>query len=146
MYVGGNSTQQVGVVVKSLTGTHPNPTTVSRVYHTLEAEYTVWKQRPLAAHYPYAFADSTYFSVIYEQEGVKMPVLAVMGISPTGEREMLALPRATTKTRWPGKTYSKTSSKWAGAGGSLDYGWQSSHAQCHCLQVPDRAAPTLWYP
>lgn len=89
MYVGGNSTTQVGAVVESLTGSHPSPATVSRVYHTLEAEYTTWKQRPLAAHYRYAFADGTYFSVIYEQEGVKMPVLAVVGITPTGEREVL---------------------------------------------------------
>jgi transposase-like protein len=89
MDVGGNSTAQVGAVVESLTGSHPSPATVSRVYHTLEAEYTTWKQRPLAAHYRYAFADGTYFSVIYEQEGVKMPVLAVVGITPTGEREVL---------------------------------------------------------
>lgn len=89
MYIGGNSTEQVGAVVESLTGTQPSTATVSRVFHTLEAEYALWKERPLAAHYQYVFADGTYFTVIYEAEGIKMAVLAVVGINLAGEREVL---------------------------------------------------------
>lgn len=89
MYIGGNSTEQVGAVVESLTGTQPSTATVSRVFHTLEAEYAVWKERPLATHYQYVFADGTYFTVIYEAEGIKMAVLAVVGINLAGEREVL---------------------------------------------------------
>jgi putative transposase len=89
MYIGGNSTEQVGAVVESLTGTQPSAATVSRVFHTLEAEYAVWKQRPLATHYQYVFADGTYFTVIYEEQGIKMAVLAVVGINLAGEREVL---------------------------------------------------------
>lgn len=89
MYIGGNSTEQVGAVVESLTGTQPSAATVSRVFHTLETEYAVWKQRALAAHYTYVFADGTYFTVIYEDQGIKMAVLAVVGINLAGEREVL---------------------------------------------------------
>lgn len=89
MYIGGNSTEQVGAVVESLTGTQPSTATVSRVFHTLEAEYAVWKERPLATHYQYVFADGTYFTVIYEAEGIKMAVLAVVGINLAGEHEVL---------------------------------------------------------
>jgi putative transposase len=89
MYIGGNSTEQVGAVVESLTGTQPSTATVSRVFHTLEAEYAAWKERPLAARYQYVFADGTYFTVIYEAEGIKMAVLAVVGINLAGEREVL---------------------------------------------------------
>jgi transposase-like protein len=89
MYIGGNSTEQVGAVVESLTGSQPSAATVSRVFHTLEAEYAVWKQRPLATHYQYVFADGTYFTVIYEDQGIKMAVLAVVGINLAGEREVL---------------------------------------------------------
>jgi transposase-like protein len=64
----------VGQVVETLTGTHPSPSTVSRVFHTLEDEFQTWKNRPLAAHYVYVFADGTYFTVIYEDEGQKMRV------------------------------------------------------------------------
>lgn len=90
MFVKGVSTAKVGQVIETLTGSQPSASTVSRVFHTLEAEYEQWKQRPLSARYAYAFADGTYFSVIYNSEGCKMPILAVMGIGQTGERELLA--------------------------------------------------------
>jgi transposase-like protein len=90
MFVFGASTLRVGQVVETLTGTQPSASTVSRVFHTLEAEFTAWKTRPLAAHYVYVFADGTYFTVIYDGEGQKMPILAVIGINAAGEREVLA--------------------------------------------------------
>jgi putative transposase len=90
MFVKGVSTAKVGEVIETMTGSKPSASTVSRVFHTLEAEYTQWKQRPLAERYAYAFADGTYFTVIYNSEGCKMPILAVIGIATTGEREVLA--------------------------------------------------------
>lgn len=39
---------------------------------------------------PMRQADGTYFTVIYNGEGCKMPILAVVGIATTGEREVLA--------------------------------------------------------
>lgn len=90
MFVYGTSTTRVGEVVETLTGTHPSPSTVSRVFHTLEEEFQAWKTRSLAAQYVYVFADGTYFTVIYDGEGQKMPILAVIGINAAGEREVLA--------------------------------------------------------
>ena len=89
MFVGGVSTRKAGEVVESLTGSKPSPSTVSRVFHTLEGEYEAWKTRPLEERYEYAFADGTYFTVIYDGEGHKMPILAVIGINVTGQREVL---------------------------------------------------------
>jgi transposase-like protein len=90
MFVKGASTAQVGEIVETLTGVKPSPSAVSRVHQTLQAEFDAWKQRPLLTHYLYLFADGTYFTVIYDAEGHKMPVLAVIGITPTGTREVLA--------------------------------------------------------
>jgi putative transposase len=90
MFVGGVSMAKVGQVVETLTGSTPSASTVSRVFHSLESEYAEWKQRKLAQRYAYAFADGTYFTVIYNGEGCKMPILAVIGIAETGEREVLA--------------------------------------------------------
>ncbi len=90
MFIGGVSMTRVGEVVETLTGTKPSASTVSRVFHTLESEYEQWKTRPLAERYVYAFADGTYFTVIYNGEGCKMPILAVVGIAETGERDVLA--------------------------------------------------------
>src|SRR2546421_2026079 len=90
MFVKGVSTEQVGEVIETLTGSKPSASTVSRVFHSLESEYEQWKMRTLAERYVYAFADGTYFTVIYNGEGCKMPILAVVGIAETGERDVLA--------------------------------------------------------
>ncbi len=90
MFVKGVSMEQVGNIVETLTDVHPSPSTVSRVFHTLEEEFEGWKTRCLKAHYLYAYADGTYFTVIYDQMGCKMPVLAVVGIDDEGQREVLA--------------------------------------------------------
>jgi putative transposase len=89
MFVQGVSMVRVGEVFEGLTGSQASPSTVSRVFHTLEGEFEAWKQRPLAAHYVYAFADGTYFSVIYNGEGHKTPILAIVGINQAGHREVL---------------------------------------------------------
>jgi transposase-like protein len=90
MFVQGISTAQVGNVIEVLTGSHPSPSTVSRVFHSLEEEFEGWKNRKLKAHYLYIFADGTYFTVIYDAEGCKMPILAIVGIDEDGRREVLA--------------------------------------------------------
>lgn len=90
MFIGGVSMTRVGEVVETLTGTKPSASTVSRVFHTLESEYEQWKTRKLSERYLYAFADGTYFTVIYNGEGCKMPILAIVRIAETGEREVLA--------------------------------------------------------
>jgi transposase-like protein len=90
MFVSGGSTAQVGQIVEKLTRTKPSPSTVSRVFHGLEDEFENWKKRQLAPEYLYIFADGTYFSVIYGNEGHKMPILAVIGITVEGQREVLA--------------------------------------------------------
>lgn len=89
MFIAGVSTRRVGQVIESLTGSQPSASTVSRVFHTLESEYEAWKKRPLEAYYDYAFADGTYFTVMYDNEGHKMPILAVIGIDLTGNRSVL---------------------------------------------------------
>lgn len=89
MFVQGVSTEKVGTIVETLSGSHPSPSTVSRVFHSLEEEFASWKKRPLQAHYLYVIADGTYFSVIYDGQGVKMPILAAIGIDVTGKREVL---------------------------------------------------------
>jgi transposase-like protein len=89
MFIKGVSTEQVGNVIETLTGNHPSASTVSRVFHTLEGEFETWKKRPLQGHYLYVFADGTYFTVIYEETGCKMPILAIIGIDTEGKRDVL---------------------------------------------------------
>lgn len=90
MFVRGVSTAGVGTVLEALTGLSPSPSTVSRVFHSLDAEFERWKTRPLKAHYLYAYADGTYFTVMYQADGCHMPVLAIVGIDQEGHRDVLA--------------------------------------------------------
>lgn len=89
MFVYGASQQRVGEVVETLTGTKPSAATVSRVFHTLSDEFDAWRNRPLAEHYAYLFGDGTYFTVIYNGQAQKIPILAVVGINTEGERQVL---------------------------------------------------------
>lgn len=77
MFIKGVSTRGVGEVMQTLTGSAPSASTVSRVFHALEGEYRAWKSRPLSPRYEYLFADGTYFTVIYEGEGCKMPTSSI---------------------------------------------------------------------
>jgi len=90
MFVGGVSTARVGEVVEALSGVELSGSTVSRIFHSLDEEFESWKSRPLQNRYLYVFADGTYFTVIYGEEGCKMPILAVIGIDETGTRDVLA--------------------------------------------------------
>jgi transposase-like protein len=90
MFVGGVSTARVGEVVEVLSGVDLSSSTVSRIFHSLDEEFKGWKSRPLQNRYLYVFADGTYFTVIYGEEGCKMPILAVIGIDETGKRDVLA--------------------------------------------------------
>jgi transposase-like protein len=71
MFIKGVSTRAVGEVMESLTGSTPSASTVSRIFHTLEGEYAVWKSRPLSPRYEYIFADGTYSTVITSQSYMK---------------------------------------------------------------------------
>ena len=89
MFVGGMSMAKVGDVLETLSSSSLSASTVSRIFHTLEEEFETWKKRPLQKHYLYVFADGTYFSVIYNGQGEKMPILAVIGIDSEGKQDIL---------------------------------------------------------
>ena len=79
-------------MVEHVTGTTPSPSTVSRVFHTPEAEFAAWQQRRLPERYAYIFPHGTYFSVIYDGEGQKMPILALIGITSSTITSMICRP------------------------------------------------------
>jgi len=58
LFVKGVNMEQVGNMVKTLTGNYPYPSTVLLVFHTLEEELERWKKRSLKARYLYALKDT----------------------------------------------------------------------------------------
>ncbi len=89
MFIKGLSTTAVGQVVGPLLNDAPSPSTVSRIFHSLDEECAAWRQRPLDAHYRYIYLDGTYFTIGYEDEYEKTPILAAMGVKDNGERDVL---------------------------------------------------------
>jgi putative transposase len=89
MFVQGVSTARVGEIIQGLTHIQPSGSTVSRVFHTLEGEYESWKERELDEQYAYVFTDGTYFTIVYDGEGVKTAIIAAVGITLEGKREVL---------------------------------------------------------
>lgn len=89
MFIGGVSNEQTSQLVTALTGKLTSGKIAYRVFQGLRLEYEQWWSRALASHYLYAFADGSYFNVIYDGERCKMPILAVLGINPQGEKEIL---------------------------------------------------------
>ncbi|HEY1350159.1 MAG TPA: IS256 family transposase [Ktedonobacteraceae bacterium] len=89
LFVKGVSAANVGEVIETLTGSQPSASTVSRVFPTWEAEEEHGKLRSLAERERSAFADGTSVTVIDNGEGCQMPILAVRGIAPTGQRAVL---------------------------------------------------------
>ena len=84
MFVKGVSTLAVGQVavgqvIEALTDIKPSPSTVSRVFHTLDGEYITWKQPPPDAHYVYAFA---FYAVI---RGLKFRRISMPAEQPGSE-------------------------------------------------------------
>jgi transposase-like protein len=89
MFIKGLSTTAVGQVVGPLLDDAPSPSTVSRIFHSLDEECTAWRQRPLDTHYRYIYLDGTYFTIGYEDDYEKTPILAAMGVKENGERDVL---------------------------------------------------------
>nr|MBC7246023.1 transposase [Chloroflexota bacterium] len=89
MFIKGLSTTAVGQSTQHLLGAEPSPSTVSRIFHSLEEECNAWRQRPLEKRYRYIFLDGVYFTVGYDNQYEKVPLLAALGVKMNGEREVL---------------------------------------------------------
>jgi transposase-like protein len=99
MFIKGLSTSGVGQAVGPLLNDTPSPSTVSRIFHSLEEECAAWRQRPLAAHYRYLYLDGTYFTIGYDDTYEKTPILAAMGVTLQGEREVLGFTSGDKESR-----------------------------------------------
>ena len=68
----------------------------------LKEKFETLKPRKLKKHSLYTFAKSACFRVIFDREGCKMPILAVVGIDSEGKREVFTFARETIQAARPG--------------------------------------------
>jgi putative transposase len=98
MYVQGVSTRKVAAITEQLCGTGFSKSQVSALAGRLDAELSAWRERPLAARYPYLSVDARYEHVRVDGQVVSQGVLIVAGVRDDGRREILAVEVADTES------------------------------------------------
>jgi transposase-like protein len=98
MYLQGVSTRKVSAITEELCGTSFSKSQVSALAGKLDAELAAWRERPLAAAYPYLSVDARYEHVRVDGRVVSQGVLVVAGVRDDGRREVLAVDVADTES------------------------------------------------
>jgi transposase-like protein len=98
MYLHGVSTRKVAAITEQLCGTSFSKSQVSALSGRLDAELSAWRERPLAASYPYLSVDARYEHVRVEGRVVSQGVLLVAAVREDGRREILAVEVADTES------------------------------------------------
>jgi putative transposase len=93
MYFGGVNTRKVKQAIKILFKNAPlSRSTISRIIGKLKAYFEAWRTQSLAQErLPYLYMDGIYVKVRCGGRVGRLPVLAVVGIRPNGEKILLAL-------------------------------------------------------
>jgi putative transposase len=90
-YVQGVSTRRVDELVQALGLQGISKSQVSRVCQALDAEVERFRTRKLEGPYPYVWLDATFVKVREGGRVVAMAVVIAVGVSATGQREVLGL-------------------------------------------------------
>jgi putative transposase len=103
-YVQGVSTRRVDELVRALGLEGVSKSQVSRVCRALVAEVERFRTRRLAGPYPSAWLDATFVKVRHDGRVVSMAVVIAIGVTATGEREVLGLDVGPSEDGafWPG--------------------------------------------
>lgn len=93
MYFGGVNTRKVKQAIKILFKEAPlSRSTISRIIGKLKVYFEAWRTRSLSSErLPYLYMDGIYVKVRCGGRVGRLPVLAVVGIRPNGEKILLAL-------------------------------------------------------
>src|SRR5215211_63367 len=90
-YVQGVSTRRVDDVVQALGLQGISKSQVSRLCSELDAEVERFRTRKLEGPYPYLWLDATFLKVRQEGRVVSLAVVLAIGVSASGQREVLGL-------------------------------------------------------
>jgi len=91
MYLQGVSTRKVKYIVEELCGGAISKSQVSELVKELDAQLTIWRERPLKKEYPYLVIDARYEKIRTRHGVVSKAVMIIIGISESGHRDILTL-------------------------------------------------------
>lgn len=89
MYARGMSNQNIYEEMQELYGIKVTPDMVTSITDKIIPEIREWQKRQLEEQYAIVFVDATYFSVKQEGVVVKKAVYIALGVTMTGEKEIL---------------------------------------------------------
>ena len=105
-YCGGVNSRRIRTALKPLLGdAHLSKSAVSRVVARVKDQFAVWQQRPLTdERYGVVFLDGFHLRVRLAGRVVVVPVLAALGVTNTGQKQLLTLQLAAAEatTSWGG--------------------------------------------
>jgi len=90
-YVHGVSTRKVDELVKTLGLDGLSKSEVSRICGDLDPMVEAFRTRPLAGEYPYLWLDATYHKVRVEGRVVSQATVVAIGVTATGDRQILGV-------------------------------------------------------
>jgi putative transposase len=92
-YLAGTNTRRMQRALQPLlTGAPLSKSAVSRVMRTLRESFEAWRTRPLDGEpIAYLFLDGIAVKVRVDRRVQSVPVLVALGVTPTGEKRLLAL-------------------------------------------------------
>ncbi len=89
MYARGMSNKDIHDQIEEIYGVQISPDMVTAITDKIIPEIQEWKQRQLDEQYAIVFVDATYFSVKENGIVVKKAVYIALGVTMTGEKEIL---------------------------------------------------------
>jgi len=106
-YLAGANTRRIRKALSPLLGTaHLSKSTISRVVGRLKKCFESWSERDLSGQgFPILYLDGFHLKVRLARRVVSVPVLAVLGVSPDGQKVLVALRLAASEAEvhWRGR-------------------------------------------
>lgn len=89
MYARGNSNQDIYDQMQELYGVRITPDMITAITDKIIPQIKEWQKRQLEEMYPIVFVDATYFNVKQDGIVVKKAVYIALGVTITGEKDVL---------------------------------------------------------
>jgi putative transposase len=105
-YLAGANSRRIRTALKPLLGDAPlSKSAISRVVARLKTHFEAWRTRDLSTErYAILFLDGFHLKVRMARRVVAVPVLAALGVTESGQKQLIALRLAATEatTSWSG--------------------------------------------
>lgn len=91
LYMKGNTTRDIQLIIHDIYGVDLSPAMVSTITDTIEPDIREWRERPLSSVYPFVLLDGLRFSVRDNGRIINKCAYMVLGVNIEGKRDLLGI-------------------------------------------------------